>query len=111
MAERDLLAFRRQVGFVFQEGALFDSMTVGENVAYRLREDRVKDDEIEAARARSAALRRAGTHPGSASVRTFRRNAAARVHRASLGEPAANRAVRLANGGAGSGDVANDHHA
>jgi phospholipid/cholesterol/gamma-HCH transport system ATP-binding protein len=47
MAERDLLAFRRQIGFVFQEGALFDSMTVGENVAYRLYEDRVKDDEID----------------------------------------------------------------
>jgi phospholipid/cholesterol/gamma-HCH transport system ATP-binding protein len=47
MTERDLLAFRRQVGFVFQEGALFDSMTVGENVAYRLHEDRVKDDEVE----------------------------------------------------------------
>jgi phospholipid/cholesterol/gamma-HCH transport system ATP-binding protein len=47
MTERDLLAFRRQIGFVFQEGALFDSMTVGENVAYRLHEDRVKDDEVE----------------------------------------------------------------
>jgi phospholipid/cholesterol/gamma-HCH transport system ATP-binding protein len=47
MAERDLLAFRRQIGFVFQEGALFDSMTVGENVAYRLHEDRVKGDEVE----------------------------------------------------------------
>lgn len=47
MAERDLLAFRRQIGFVFQEGALFDSMTVGENVAYRLLEDRVKGDEVD----------------------------------------------------------------
>lgn len=47
MTENDLLAFRRQVGFVFQEGALFDSMTVGDNVAYRLREDRVDEDEIE----------------------------------------------------------------
>ena len=47
MEERDLLAFRRQIGFVFQEGALFDSMTVGDNVAYRLLEDKVKDDEIE----------------------------------------------------------------
>ncbi|MGB8473444.1 MAG: ATP-binding cassette domain-containing protein [Candidatus Acidiferrum sp.] len=47
MKERDLLAFRRHVGFVFQEGALFDSMTVGDNVAYRLLEDRVKEDEIE----------------------------------------------------------------
>ena len=47
MTERDLLAFRRQMGFVFQEGALFDSMTVGDNVAYRLIEDGVKDEEIE----------------------------------------------------------------
>jgi phospholipid/cholesterol/gamma-HCH transport system ATP-binding protein len=47
MQERDLLAFRRQIGFVFQEGALFDSMTVGDNVAYRLLEDRVKEEEIE----------------------------------------------------------------
>lgn len=38
--ERDLLDFRRNLGFVFQEGALFDSLTVGENVAYRLIEDR-----------------------------------------------------------------------
>jgi phospholipid/cholesterol/gamma-HCH transport system ATP-binding protein len=47
MQERELLDFRRKVGFVFQEGALFDSMTVADNVAYRLREDRVSEDEIE----------------------------------------------------------------
>lgn len=47
MRERDLLEFRRHIGFVFQEGALFDSMTVGDNVAYRLQEDRVKEEEIE----------------------------------------------------------------
>lgn len=47
MPEEELLAFRRQVGFVFQEGALFDSMTVGDNVAYRLYEDHVKEEEIE----------------------------------------------------------------
>jgi len=46
MSESDLLVYRRQLGFVFQEGALFDSMTVAENVAYRLREDRVKEEEI-----------------------------------------------------------------
>src|ERR1700735_1989233 len=28
MSETDLLALRRQIGFVFQEGALFDSLTV-----------------------------------------------------------------------------------
>ena len=47
MEEKELLAFRRKVGFVFQEGALFDSMTVGENVAYRLREDGIAEEEIE----------------------------------------------------------------
>jgi phospholipid/cholesterol/gamma-HCH transport system ATP-binding protein len=47
MSERELLAFRRQIGFVFQEGALFDSMTVADNVAYRLREDHVDEDEID----------------------------------------------------------------
>ena len=47
MEEKDLLDFRREIGFVFQEGALFDSMTVEENVAYRLREERVAEDEIE----------------------------------------------------------------
>jgi phospholipid/cholesterol/gamma-HCH transport system ATP-binding protein len=47
MPERELLKFRRQIGFVFQEGALFDSMTVADNVAYRLREERADEQEIE----------------------------------------------------------------
>ncbi len=47
MREKELLDFRRRVGFVFQEGALFDSMTVADNVAYRLREDGVSEEEIE----------------------------------------------------------------
>jgi phospholipid/cholesterol/gamma-HCH transport system ATP-binding protein len=46
MPERELLEVRRRIGFVFQEGALFDSLTVGENVAYRLHEDGVRDEEI-----------------------------------------------------------------
>jgi len=46
MRESDLLAFRRRIGFVFQEGALFDSMSVADNVAYRLREDGVPEEEI-----------------------------------------------------------------
>src|SRR6267142_850728 len=47
MSEEELLPFRRKVGFVFQEGALFDSMTVADNVAYRLREDGMAEGEIE----------------------------------------------------------------
>jgi phospholipid/cholesterol/gamma-HCH transport system ATP-binding protein len=47
MSEKALLTLRERIGFVFQEGALFDSMTVGENVAYRLREEHVKEQEID----------------------------------------------------------------
>ncbi|HEY3930167.1 MAG TPA: ATP-binding cassette domain-containing protein [Candidatus Koribacter sp.] len=38
MKENDLFALRRRVGMVFQESALFDSLTVRENVAYPLHE-------------------------------------------------------------------------
>jgi phospholipid/cholesterol/gamma-HCH transport system ATP-binding protein len=36
--EEELIATRKKVGMLFQAGALFDSMTVGENVSYGLRE-------------------------------------------------------------------------
>lgn len=36
--EHDLIAIRRMMGVVFQFGALFDSLTVGDNVAFPLRE-------------------------------------------------------------------------
>jgi phospholipid/cholesterol/gamma-HCH transport system ATP-binding protein len=45
-SEDELLQFRRQIGFVFQEGALFDSLTVGENVGYRLDEDGASEEDI-----------------------------------------------------------------
>jgi phospholipid/cholesterol/gamma-HCH transport system ATP-binding protein len=47
MDEKELLDFRRHLGFVFQEGALFDSLTVEENVAFRLREENVPSEEID----------------------------------------------------------------
>ena len=47
MPEGELLNFRRHLGFVFQEGALFDSMTVADNVAFRLREENVADEQVE----------------------------------------------------------------
>jgi phospholipid/cholesterol/gamma-HCH transport system ATP-binding protein len=47
MPEKELLNFRRHIGFVFQEGALFDSMTVAENVSFRLVEEKVDEAEIE----------------------------------------------------------------
>ena len=39
MPERDLLRLRADVGMLFQESALFDSLSVGENVGYRLYEE------------------------------------------------------------------------
>src|ERR1043165_422772 len=47
MREEDLFALRRRIGMVFQESALFDSLTVRENVAYRLIEEHDPDDETE----------------------------------------------------------------
>src|SRR5438445_7265059 len=38
LSEEDLLLLRRRMGFVFQGAALFDSLSVYENVAYPLRE-------------------------------------------------------------------------
>lgn len=39
LSERELMAVRAEIGMVFQEGALFDSLTVRENVGYRLYEE------------------------------------------------------------------------
>jgi len=44
LPEKELLAFRKRMGMVFQEGALFDSMSVYENVAYQLREAGERDE-------------------------------------------------------------------
>jgi phospholipid/cholesterol/gamma-HCH transport system ATP-binding protein len=42
--EEDLFALRAKLGMVFQESALFDSLTVRENVAYRLIEEHGFED-------------------------------------------------------------------
>jgi len=47
MSEEELYQLRACVGTVFQEGALFDSLTVRDNVGFRLMEDRVPADEID----------------------------------------------------------------
>src|ERR1044071_2976456 len=38
LAERDLMEVRKRFGFLFQMGALFDSLNVGDNIAFPLRE-------------------------------------------------------------------------
>ncbi len=46
--EEALRDVRLGVGMVFQEGALFDSLSVGDNVGFRLREDGQADEAVEA---------------------------------------------------------------
>jgi phospholipid/cholesterol/gamma-HCH transport system ATP-binding protein len=45
MSETELYKLRAHIGMVFQESALFDSINVEDNVAYRLHEERVPEDE------------------------------------------------------------------
>jgi len=48
MKEKELFQLRSKIGMVFQESALFDSLTVKENVAYRLTEEHgIYDDDID----------------------------------------------------------------
>ena len=48
MPERELGIVRRQIGFLFQQSALFDSLTVRENIAFPLREHGLdEEDRIE----------------------------------------------------------------
>jgi phospholipid/cholesterol/gamma-HCH transport system ATP-binding protein len=46
-SEREMTEVRKNIGMVFQEGALFDSLSVYENVGYRLFERGVTEQEIE----------------------------------------------------------------
>jgi len=46
MNERQLGAIRKKIGILFQSGALFDSMTVEENIAFPLREAGEKDPKV-----------------------------------------------------------------
>jgi len=48
LTEDELFDLRRRIGFVFQEGALFDSLSVADNVAYRLHEEGQDEEKIEA---------------------------------------------------------------
>jgi phospholipid/cholesterol/gamma-HCH transport system ATP-binding protein len=47
LSEEKLFPLRTRTGMVFQEGALFDSLTVRDNVAYQLIQEHVEDDKID----------------------------------------------------------------
>ncbi|MEJ7860841.1 MAG: ATP-binding cassette domain-containing protein [Pyrinomonadaceae bacterium] len=46
-SENEMMEVRKKVGMVFQEGALFDSLSVYDNVAYRLHEQGVSEQDVE----------------------------------------------------------------
>jgi phospholipid/cholesterol/gamma-HCH transport system ATP-binding protein len=54
LARKDLYAMRRKIGYVFQFAALFDSMTIGENVAMGLRKQGELNEKDIAARVTEA---------------------------------------------------------
>ncbi|MBC7910159.1 MAG: ATP-binding cassette domain-containing protein, partial [Pyrinomonadaceae bacterium] len=45
--EEQMMSVRKKIGMVFQEGALFDSLSVYDNVAFRLHEQGVPEEEVE----------------------------------------------------------------
>jgi phospholipid/cholesterol/gamma-HCH transport system ATP-binding protein len=47
-SENQMMSIRRKIGMIFQEGALFDSLSVYENVAFKLHEQGVPEEEVEA---------------------------------------------------------------
>src|SRR5215813_7038138 len=46
-SEEQMMRVRKKIGMIFQEGALFDSLSVYDNVAFRLHEQGVPEDEVE----------------------------------------------------------------
>jgi phospholipid/cholesterol/gamma-HCH transport system ATP-binding protein len=46
LSEEQLVPLRKETGMLFQNGALFDSLSVGENVAFPLREKGQKDESV-----------------------------------------------------------------
>jgi phospholipid/cholesterol/gamma-HCH transport system ATP-binding protein len=46
--EAEMMKVRKKIGMIFQEGALFDSLSVYENVAFKLHEQGVPEEEVEA---------------------------------------------------------------
>jgi phospholipid/cholesterol/gamma-HCH transport system ATP-binding protein len=46
-SEVDMIRVRKKIGMIFQEGALFDSLSVYDNVAFKLHEHGVPEDEVE----------------------------------------------------------------
>ena len=97
LGERALGPIRRQMGVMFQGGALFDSFTVAENVAFPLRESGLTDEaEIAARVAEALEIVRMPGEEEKLPVRAFRRHAQAGRAGAGRGRQAGLRTLRRA---------------
>ncbi len=81
--EAEMMKVRKKIGMIFQEGALFDSLSVYENVAFKLHEQGVPEEEVEnevRRMLRFVNLEEAIDKHRQNAFRTFRRYATARRH-------------------------------
>ena len=106
LSRRELYALRARIGYVFQFAALFDSLTIGENVAMGLRKQgELSEREIATRVRRGARPRRpARTSQERYARRTLGRHAQARRHRARHRAAPQVHPLRRADHGTRSGD-------
>ncbi len=97
MRETDLFKLRARIGMVFQESALFDSLSVEDNVAYRLHEEQRSGRRGARASRRGAPVRRTRAHHREVSLRALRRHAPPRLHRPRHHRQARPHPLRLAH--------------
>ena len=109
MPEEKPFPLRSRAGMVFQEGALFDSLTVRDNVAYQLIQERVPDEEIDSRVHEALSFVGLEANLRYVSRKPFGRHEAARGHRPRPHPRSGADPVRLADRGPGSGHLHHHH--
>ena len=109
MPEEQLFQLRGRIGMVFQEGALFDSLTVRDNVAYRLMEQKTPEAEVTERVTEALRFRGTGADAGQVSIPAFRRHAPPGGDCPGDCKPARPDPLRLPNRGIGSDYFDYDH--
>jgi phospholipid/cholesterol/gamma-HCH transport system ATP-binding protein len=83
--EVQMMRIRKKIGMIFQEGALFDSLSVYENVAFKLHEQGVPEEEVENEVRRMLRFVNLEAGHRQNAVRVVRRYATPRGNRAGAG--------------------------
>ena len=114
MTERELFEIRSKIGMLFQESALFDSLTIEENVAYPLVNQKsihCPPDEVQPRVEEALEFVELGRTLEKFPSELSGRHAAARGDRAGGGHGPAADSLRFADGGARPDHVAHDYRA